>query len=79
MTIDKRPRYPMTCSQCGKAAWATLSVFQEDFGMPDCGHATCPACGTFLHLTFVPEKKAFETESWDDYLKRICDENRDTT
>jgi hypothetical protein len=51
--------------------FAALSIFQQDFGMYDHGSATCPKCKTFLHLTFLPDKKEFAAEPYDDFVKRI--------
>lgn len=60
-------RYPMTCV-CG-AKHDVRPSWSMQGGM-NSGHATCPACKVFLHLSLNEAGDAMECEPFDDYLAR---------
>jgi len=66
---DTRLRYKGICPVCGAELWICKSIMMIDFGQ-NMGHGSCYQCNTFLHLTFNEDQQAFDTETWDDYMKR---------
>lgn len=71
MNEDKRERYSCKCPICGHEFWACKSIAQEDFGMPDAGHGSCPSCKTFHNLTWDEDNKKMMVKPWDEYIKEI--------
>ena len=62
-------RYRCDCP-CGKTFYATKSIFQSEFGMPECGRGSCPDCETFYNLTVDEENNRMILTKWDEYLEK---------
>lgn len=66
---DTRKRYRCKCPICGREFWACKSIAQEDWGMLDAGHGSCPGCETFHNLTFDEKTEEMIVTPWDKFLE----------
>lgn len=63
---DTRPRYKGICPVCGKENWICKSIAME-IGI-NAGTGSCLGCGTFMHITFNPERQEMDLERFEDYM-----------
>lgn len=69
-TKEVQKRYPVKCCVCGHEFSATMSIMQL-WGYYDNGCGSCPECGKFLNLTYVPQEEKMVSKKWDDYITEI--------
>ena len=74
-TKEVQKRYPVECCNCGCEFYAAKSILQL-WGYYDNGCGSCPECGQFLNLTYVPKKEKMVSKKWDDYITDIKQRKR---
>jgi len=64
---DNRELYICNCV-CGNFFYAAKSIFQN-WGMLDCGHASCPECKVFYNLEVQEETKSMKLTPWHEHKR----------
>lgn len=62
-------RHPTICCECGHEFPIGASISMQ-MGS-NSGHATCPKCDTFLHISLNEHQTAAISEEWCAWLARV--------